>query len=238
MMKGRESTMTDETNMNEETVMEKPSIFGMIMNPVIQFKRIKNNPKALVAMIVVTLFSALGMFMMTQGVDYTQQPGMGAMDENELMIVTTVANATVVIIGLFTPIFSILVSSAIYLAVAKIAHRDVTFKQLFSMNTYIFVISTISMLVNGLAIMLVGGASDTDTLFTSVNSIVGAEGALGGLLNNIEVFTIWDIIITALGLQVIAKFSKGLSWGIVLGIFVIMTGFTMLTSGAASMVGV
>lgn len=229
--------MTDETNMNEETVMEKPSIFGMIMNPVIQFKRIKNNPKALVAMIVVTLFSAFGMFMMTQGVDYTQQPGMGAMDENELMIVTTVANATVVIIGLFTPIFSILVSSAIYLAVAKIAHRDVTFKQLFSMNTYIFVISTISMLINGLAIMLVGGAADTDTLFTSVNSIVGAEGALGGLLNNIEVFTIWDIIITALGLQVIAKFSKGLSWGIVLGIFVIMTGFTMLTSGAASMVG-
>src|SRR5699024_12419575 len=81
-----------------------------------------------------------------------------------------------------------------------------------------------------ISIMLVGGASDTDTLFTSVNSIVGAEGALGGLLNNIEVFTIWDIIITALGLQVIAKFSKGLSWGIVLGIFVIMTGFTMLTS--------
>src|SRR5699024_7910713 len=37
---------------------------------------------------------------------------------------------------------------------------------------------------------------------------------------------------------VIAKFSKGLSWGIVLGIFVIMTGFTILASGAASMVGV
>lgn len=230
--------MTNETNMNEETVMEKPSIFGMIMNPVMQFKRIKSNPKILVAMIIVTLFTALGMFMMTQGIDYTQQPGMDVMDENELMIMTTIANATVVIIGVFTPVFSVLVSSAIYFAVAKIAHRDVTFKQLFSMNTYIFVISTISMLVNGLAIMLVGGASDTDTLFTSVNSIVGAEGALGGLLNNIEVFTIWDIIITALGLQVIAKFSKGLSWGIVLGIFVIMTGFTMLTSGAASMVGV
>src|SRR5699024_4481400 len=114
----------------------------------------------------------------------------------------------------------------------------VTFKQLFSMITYIFVISSIRMLVNGLAIMLVGGASDTDTLFTSVNCIVGAEGALGGLLNNIEVFTMWDVIIAALGLQVTAKVSKGLSWGIVLGIFVIMTGFTMLTSGAASMVGV
>src|SRR5699024_178294 len=219
--------MTNETNMNEEPVIEKPSIFGMIMNPVMQFKRIKSNPKILVAMIIVTLFTALGMFMMTQGIDYTQQPGMDVMDENELMIMTTIANATVVIIGVFTPVFSVLVSSSIYFAVAKIAHRDVTFKQLFSMNTYIFVISTIS--------MLVGGASDTDTLFTSVNSIVGAEGALGGLLNNIEVFTIWDIIITALGLQVIAKFSKGLSWGIVLGIFVIMTGFTMLTSGAASM---
>src|SRR5699024_6052625 len=165
---GRESTMKDETNMNEEAVVEKPSILGMVMNPVIQFKRIKNNPKALVAMIVVTLFSALGMLIMTQGIDYTQQTGMDIMDDNELMIMTTIANATVVIMGLFTPIFSVLVSSAIYLAVAKLAHRDVTFKQLFSMNTYIFVISTISMLINGLAIMLVGGVSDMNTLFISV----------------------------------------------------------------------
>src|SRR5699024_11772625 len=95
-----------------------------------------------------------------------------------------------------------------YFIVVKIVLHNFTLYKFFSMNTYIFVINTLSMLVNGLAIMLVGGASDTDTLFTSVNSIVGAEGALGGLLNNIEVFTIWDIIITALGLQVIAKFSK------------------------------
>src|SRR5699024_3975599 len=230
--------MTNETNKNEEPVIEKNKIIGISINPVMKIKKIKSNTKIHVAIIIVTLFTALGMFMMTQGIDYTQQPGMDVMDDNELIIMTTIANATVVIIGVFTPVFSVLVSSAIYIAVAKIAHRDVTFKQLFSMNTYIFVISTISMLVNGLAIVLVGGASDTDTLFTSVNSIVGAEGALGGLLNNIEVFTIWDIIITALGLQVIAKFSTGPSWGIVLGMFVIMTGFTMLTSGAASMVGV
>src|SRR5699024_5858769 len=105
--------MTNETNMNEETVMEKHSIFGMIMNAVMQCKRIKSNPKILVAMISVTLFTALGMFMMTQGIDYTQQRGMDVMDENELMIMTTIANATVVIIGVFTPVFSVLVSSAI-----------------------------------------------------------------------------------------------------------------------------
>src|SRR5699024_6657877 len=167
--------MTNETNMNEEPVIEKPSIFGMIMNPVMQFKRIKSNPKIIVAMIIVTLFTALGMFMMTQGIDYTQQPGMDVMDENELMIMTTIENATVVIIGVFTPVFSVLVSSAIYFAVAKIAHRDVTFKQLFSMNTYIIVISMFSMLVNVVVFMLVGVASDTYALFISVNCIVGAE---------------------------------------------------------------
>src|SRR5699024_4152217 len=86
--------MTNETNMNEEPVIEKPSIFGMIMNPVMQFKRIESNPKILVAMIIVTLFTAFGMFMITQGIDYTQQPGMDVMDENEL----TVAFAIVVII--------------------------------------------------------------------------------------------------------------------------------------------
>lgn len=230
--------MTDETNLNEETVVEKPSILGIIMNPVEQFERIKNNPKVLVAMIVVTLLTTLGMYMMTQGIDYTQQPGLGAMDEDELMILTMVANFTMVITGLFTPIVTVLISAAIYLLIAKITHRDVTFKQLLSMNTYIFVISTISMLVNGLAIMLVGGAADADTLFTSVNSIVEADGALGALLNSIEIFTIWNLIITALGLQIVAKFSKGLSWGVVLIIFVIMTGFTMMSAGVTSMMGV
>src|SRR5699024_2670670 len=134
--------MTNETNMNEEPVIEKPSIFGMIMNPVMQFKRIKSNPKILVAMIIVTLFTALRMFMMTQGIVYTPPTGMYVMDENELMIMTTIANASVVIIAVFTPVFSVLVSSAICFVVARIAHRDVTFKQLFSMNSYIFVMST------------------------------------------------------------------------------------------------
>src|SRR5699024_11018342 len=150
----------------------------------------------------------------TQGIDYTQQPGMDVMDENELMIMTTIANATVDIIGVFTPVFSVLVSSAIYFAVAKIAHSDVTFKQLISMNTYIFVISTISMFVKDLAIMLVVRASDTDTLFTSVSCIVLAEVAHCVFLDIIELFIIWDIIFTALCLRVVAKFSKGVSWGI------------------------
>src|SRR5699024_7404682 len=110
--------MTNETNMNEEPVIEKPSILGMIMNPVMQFKRIKSNPKILVSIIIVTLFTALGMFMMTQVIDYTQQPGMDVMDLNELMIMTTFANAQVVIIGVITPVFSVLVSSAIYFAVS------------------------------------------------------------------------------------------------------------------------
>src|SRR5699024_8377252 len=118
--------MTNETNMNEEPVIEKPSIFGMIMNPVMQFKRLKSNPKILVAMIIVTLCTALGMFMMTRGIEYTSRRGMDVMDENEVMIMTTSANATVVIIGVFTPVLSVLVASAICFAVAKISHRDVT----------------------------------------------------------------------------------------------------------------
>src|SRR5699024_1874769 len=105
--------MTNETNMNEEPVIEKPSIFGMIMNPVMQFKRIKSNPKILVAMIIVTLFTALGMFMMRERINDTRMSGMDDMDDIELLSLTTIANATVVIMGVFTPVFTVLVSSAI-----------------------------------------------------------------------------------------------------------------------------
>src|SRR5699024_12788340 len=110
------------------------------MKPVMQIKRIKSNPKILVAMIIVTLFTALGMFMMTQGIDYTQQPGMDVMDENELMIMTTIANDTVVIIGVFTTVFYVFFFYSFFFAVAIIVNCLFTFYYYFSQCIFIIYI--------------------------------------------------------------------------------------------------
>lgn len=101
------------------------------------------------------------------------------------MMVTMFSQIGFVIVGVFTPVIGILIGSFVHFIIAKIVRSEATFKQLFSMNTYIFIISAISMIVNGIVFMMIGG--DPEKLFTSLNSIIGAEGILGAVLNSIEV---------------------------------------------------
>lgn len=227
---------------NEENVVEvaeKPKLLGMIMNPVDQFNKMRERPVIWVPLIIVTILTIVGLLMMANSMDFSSQSGMEEMDipAEEMALFETIAMVSFIVVGVFTPIIAILISTLIYLVVAKIAKSDVMFKQLFSMNTYVYLITVLGMLVNGLAFMLVGSV-DSEVSFTSLNSVVQAEGALGALFNMIEVFTIWSIILHAIGLQIVAKLSKGLSWGVVIAIFLIMASFSMITVGLSSLMGV
>lgn len=229
--------MTNEMNTEiEQPKLEKPSLFGMIMNPREQFEKIRENPKIIVALIIVTLLTIVGMLLMMNGIDFMDDPALAGMSEEEMMMVTMFSQIGFVIVGVFTPVIGILIGSFVHFIIAKIVRSEATFKQLFSMNTYIFIISAISMIVNGIVFMMIGG--DPEKLFTSLNSIIGAEGILGAVLNSIEVFTIWGLIITAMGLQVVARFSKGLSWAVVIVFFIVGLIFQMISAGFNTMMGV
>jgi len=229
--------MTNEMNTEiEQPNLEKPSLFGMIMNPREQFEKIRENPKIIVALIIVTLLTIVGMLLMMNGIDFMNDPNLAGMSEEEMMMVTMFSQIGFVIVGVFTPVITLLISSVVHIIIAKIVRSEATFKQLFSMNTYIFIISAISMIVNGIVFMMIGG--DPEKLFTSLNSIIGAEGILGAVLNSIEVFTIWGLIITAMGLQVVARFSKGLSWAVVIVFFIVGLIFQMISAGFNTMMGV
>lgn len=212
-------------------VTENPSVFGMILNPTKQFERIRQNPKFLIALIVVTIMTAIGMALMAQGMDFSSDmdefEGLG---EEEMFVVTIITQIGFIIAGLFTPIVTIVISSAILLIIAKIAKSDVTFKQLFSMNTHTYMISAVGVILNGLLTLFIP-TSNPEVYITSLYSIIEAEGALGGLLQYLEVFSIWMLIVTGIGLQVVAKFSKKLAWTIVIIFFLI--GLLFVTVGAA-----
>jgi hypothetical protein len=227
----------EENGVLDEQSVEKPSIFGMIMNPGEQFMRLRERPIFLVPFIIVTVLTIIGMWMMSQGIDFTElDENMPPVSGDELAFFETITKITFFVTGLFTPIISILISTVIYFIVAKIVKTDVGFKQLFSMSTFIYFISAIAIVINGLAMMLAGGG-DENALFTSLNSVVGADGALGALFNMIEVFSIWAIILGALGLQIVAKFSKVLSWSVVIGLFVVGAIFSMVGAALTSMMG-
>lgn len=214
-------------NEGEVEVLAKPSLFGMILEPKTQFERMQRNPKILVPFIIVTVLTIIGMLLMMSQIDFIgDDPLLNGMEDEELMIVTIFSQIAYAFTGLVMPAISILLSTVVYFIIAKIVKSEVTFKQLFSMSVFIYIISVFGLLVNGLAFLAMSNPN-LDLYLTSLNSIVEADGILGVILVSIEVFSIWGMVLTAIGLQIVANFSKGLSWSIVVGIFVVILLFAI-----------
>src|SRR5690606_31447926 len=230
------SMQNNENFVQNQVEKDNPELLGMIMNPREQFERIRENPKIVVALIVVTLLALIAALFSFKGMEQILEAELGAVSEEEMMILTIVAQISAVVTALFTPIVTVLISSAIYMLIAKIAQKDVTFKQLFSMFFYIaFINIGLSGFVNGFFSMFVKNANPA---LTSLNSIIGAEGVMGVLLSSIEVFSIWGIVLTAMGLQIVAQFSKGLAWGTVIAFYIISIGILIGLTMISQTVGV
>lgn len=214
---------------DQEKQLENPSLLGMIGSPREQFVRMRENPKIIVALIVVTLIAIITALLTLEGMEAFLDDELLGLTDDELLIFTVVTQITTVVLATFVPALIILIGATVYFIIAKIANREVSFKQMFSLFTYIAFITGIGGIINGILSYFIAG-SDPEVPFTSLNILFNADGAMGMVFSAIEIFAIWGIILTAIGLQVVAKFSKQLAWGIVLGfnILIIVAG-VMLT---------
>jgi hypothetical protein len=95
------------------------------------------------------------------------------------------------------------------------------------MNAYIMLLTALSMLVNGITIVLFGYHPEDAVIFTNLGSLVNIDGSLGVLLHQIEVFSIWTMILTVIGLQKVAQFTKSQAWIVVIAFFVVGMIFGM-----------
>ncbi|MFH7818394.1 YknW family membrane protein [Neobacillus thermocopriae] len=208
-----------------ELKKENPSLLGMFTSPGEQFERIKVNPKIWMPLLIVSILYGIGSTLMALSMDVGTLIDQGV-PEDQAEFLLGFTKITTSITGFFTPIIGVLISSAIYLLVAKIAGASVTFKQLFSMNTFIMVISGIGLVLNMAIIYLING--NPDIFITSLAGVFNQEKT--GLLSSIEIFGIWSTILTAIGLHKTANFSKGLAWTIAIIFFLISLGFGLIGS--------
>lgn len=228
-----------EERLEESTVEDegkKPSLFGMITSPTEQFTRIKKRPIIWGAMGILIVLFIIGVWLNALGVDVPPEVQELEIDEELAAGMQVFETMYTIIAGIFIPLFTVLIASFIHWLVAKVSQSTVSFKQLFSMNTYILIISAVGTILNGAFSALMGDG--TGSMFTSLGSIIEVQGAMAGLFNSLEVFSIWTVIVTAIGLHKVADFSKGLAWTISILFFVIGAIFAMIGTGAAGMLGV
>lgn len=209
--------------MQTEMKKENPSLIGMFTNPSEQFARIKQNPKIWLPLTLICIMYAVGMGLMALSMDVTTLIDQG-IPEDQAELFLGITRITVAVTGIVSPIIGILISSAIYLLIAKIAGSSVTFKQLFSLNTFIMFVGAIGLILNMAIRYGIGG--NPEIYVTSLAGVLNLDKP--GVLGSIEVFGIWTTILTALGLHKTAGFSKGLAWTVAIIFFLITIGFALI----------
>ncbi|RDU36790.1 YIP1 family protein [Neobacillus piezotolerans] len=212
-----------ETQIETNAAKQPPSLIGIFTSPGEQFKRIRTNPKIWVPLLIVAVVNAVGMGIMAMMMDSDMLIKQGVPEENADTILGFTRIAMVAT-GVITPAIGALISSAIMIAVAKISNAPVTFRQLFSMNTYISFVAAIGHLLNMAVGYLIG--ADAETHVTSLGGLLGKGSS--GVLGAIELFAIWGMVLTAIGLYRTARFPKGLAWAVAIVFFLFGIGLAAI----------
>ncbi|OIJ21694.1 hypothetical protein BKP45_02950 [Anaerobacillus alkalidiazotrophicus] len=204
----------------------KPSLFGMFLYPGEQFEKLKAKPLIFVPLLLVTLIYTLGTAIMAFGMDSSWLLVQISPEEADLFAEMEIfMRIGILFFGLFIPIISALLFAIVFIIIAKISRSAVTFKQLFSLGIFVSVIGGIGVLFN--AIMTTFFGTNPDIPFTSLALFFGEESAL---LIGIEVFSIWQLIVTVTGLRKVANFDAVLAWIATIVFYVISIIIALLIS--------
>ena len=207
---------------------QKPSLLKMFWGPKEQFVKIRSNPIIATPLIIVTviyIMASMVKALLIRAEDL-MLPGMTVQEAD---MVAATAKAFTAMSGFISPVFTILFMTLIYFIILKIARKNTTFKQLFSMNTYIFVVQAVGLLINSLLMMVIDSSSGS--AITSL-ALFNRDWSM---LHAIELFTIWKFVLTAIGFHLVGQLSKSTSIILVIVLFIIQSGTTLLGIGALSL---
>ncbi|PDY06718.1 hypothetical protein COM66_05215 [Bacillus cereus] len=216
-----------EANLNTQKVGgEKPSLFGMITSPGVQFERMKTSNAVWGAFwLLVLLGGLIGGF---AAYVYSLTPE--AIELNKELGVTVSAGMTYGMgfgVGALGMGFSFLLSAVVYKVLMVFMSNDTSYKKLLAITVYSSVISLIGVLINIILAYILGGSGQE--MYTGLGPIfASSSGIVKGIVSKFEVFTIWGYAVTWLGLQITAGLTKKQATIITIVFFVLTLGIGAL----------
>ncbi|MFE6705328.1 Yip1 family protein [Bacillus thuringiensis] len=216
-----------EANINtQDVVSKKPSLFGMITSPGEQFERMKNSNAVWGAFWILSLLSGI-----TGGIGayvYSLTPESIKLNQELGVNVTPVMTfGAGFVFGVIGMIIGFFISAAVYKVLMMLMSNDTSYKKLLTINVYSSIISVLGLLINIVLALILGGSGKE--LYTGLGPIFASSGgAVKGIANSIEVFTIWGFVITWLGLQITAGLSKKKATILMVIFFILTIGFGAL----------
>ncbi|GAB6524694.1 YknW family membrane protein [Bacillus cereus] len=197
-----------EANMNKQDVgAKKPSLFGMITSPGVQFERMKTNKKVWGMFLFVALLQGL-LGGLSAYVRHTS-PEMLKM-KKELGELAGQSSLTSEVIsgigsGFVGAMIGALFIAAIYKMFMMFFGNDTPYKTLLNIVVYTNIVLIIGGVTNTILSLIFGTGM---TQYTSLG-LLFKEGTFAyGISNTIEIFYVWNLILIWFGLHITAGLSK------------------------------
>ncbi|AKU32107.1 YIP1 family protein [Bacillus altitudinis MN12] len=126
----------------------------------------------------------------------------------------------VYVITLIGLVIGIVINTAVYKFIVFLAKGDATFHQLFSGVLYITPITIIGTIISHLAIIFFHVPKDITV--TSLNAFIRMSGPWHAVLANIDLFVIWNLVLTGFLLIKVGRISPRISW-IIVSVFYVLS---------------
>lgn len=215
-----------EANVNTQKAGgEKPSLFGMITSPGLQFERMKTTEKVWGMFFIVALLQGF-VGGLNSYITYTSpemiemQKKLGGEFANQGSLVSDVISST--IWGIVGVMIATLVVAAIYKVFMMFYGNDTSYKKIVMIIVYADIIVVIGGLINGVIALILGAGP---TAYTSLGPLFDQGSLAYGIGNTIELFYLWNLVLIWLGLQVTAGLSKVKAAIPIIVLFIIKAGF-------------
>lgn len=215
-----------EANLNTQKVGgEKPSLFGMIASPGLQFERMKTTEKVWGMFFLVALLQGLvgglnSYVMYTSPEMIEMQKKLGGEFAKQGSLVSEVISGT--IWGIVGVMIATLVIAAIYKVFMMFYGNDTSYKKIVMIIVYADIVVVIGGLINGVIALILGAGP---TAYTSLGPLFDQGSLAYGIGNTIELFYLWNIVLIWLGLQITAGVSKVKAAIPIIVLFIIKAGF-------------
>ncbi|MHC2833278.1 YknW family membrane protein [Bacillus sp. F9_6S_D1_P_5] len=215
-----------EANLNTQKAGgEKPSLFGMITSPSLQFERMRTTEKVWGMFFIVALLQGL-VGGLNSYITYTSpemiemQKKLGGEFANQGSLVSDVISGT--IWGIVGVMIATLVIAAIYKVFMMFYGNDTSYKKIVMIIVYADIVVVIGGLINGVIALILGAGP---TAYTSLGPLFDQGSLAYGIGNTIELFYLWNLVLIWLGLQVTAGLSKVKAAIPIIVLFIIKAGF-------------
>lgn len=215
-----------EANVNTQKAGgEKPSLFGMITSPGLQFERMKTTEKVWGMFFIVALLQGL-VGGLNSYITYTSpemiemQKKLGGEFAKQGSLASDVISST--IWGIVGVMIATLVVAAIYKVFMMFYGNDTSYKKIVMIIVYADIVVVIGGLINGIIALILGAGP---TAYTSLGPLFDQGSLAYGIGNTIELFYLWNLVLIWLGLQVTAGLSKVKAAIPIIVLFIIKAGF-------------